>query len=102
LKISEVTEIYHHRQPLYYDRVHPETISQSQQARQTERAATAVRNALVRRGLSDRYCFNVTSDNRFKIEANINRRSGKNLHLYYLTPPIACYSDLPIAINFYT
>jgi glycosyltransferase involved in cell wall biosynthesis len=68
LKISEVTEIYHHPQPLYYYRVHPDTISQSQQARQTERAATAVRNALVRRGLSDRYRLNVSSDDRFKIE----------------------------------
>jgi glycosyltransferase involved in cell wall biosynthesis len=67
LKISEVTEIYHLPQPLYYYRVHPETISSSQRAKQTERAEVAVRNALVRRGLSDRYQLNVTDDNRFKI-----------------------------------
>ena len=67
LKISEVTEIYHLQQPFYYYRIHPDTISQSQNARQTERAATAVRNALVRRGLSDRYRLNVTEGDRFRI-----------------------------------
>jgi glycosyltransferase involved in cell wall biosynthesis len=71
LKISEVTEIYHHPQPLYYYRLHPETISHQQRAKQTERAATAVNNALKRRGLSDRYRLNITADDRFKLEANI-------------------------------
>jgi hypothetical protein len=77
LKISEVTDIYHHLQPLYYYRVHSETISQGQKAKQVERAATAVRNALKRRGLSDRYCLNVTSDERFKIEANVTHPAKK-------------------------
>lgn len=77
LKISEVTDIYHHPQPLYYYRTHSETISASQKAQQTERAATAVRNALKRRGLSDRYCLNVTSDERFKIEANVTHPAKK-------------------------
>jgi glycosyltransferase involved in cell wall biosynthesis/D-alanine-D-alanine ligase-like ATP-grasp enzyme len=67
LKISEVTEIYHLQQPLYYYRVHPETISQSQKAQQTERAATAVRNALARRGLSERYQLNVSPTGLFKL-----------------------------------
>jgi glycosyltransferase involved in cell wall biosynthesis len=67
LKISEVTEIYHHLQPLYYYRVHPNTISASQQTQQTERAATAVKNALGRRGLSDRYRLDVSEGGRFKI-----------------------------------
>ncbi len=67
LKISEVTEIYHHPQPLYYYRVHPATISGSQKVQQTERADTAVRNALVRRGLSDRYRLDVIEGDRFKI-----------------------------------
>jgi glycosyltransferase involved in cell wall biosynthesis len=68
LKISEVTEIKHHPQPLYSYRVHPETISQSQKAKQTERAATAVRNALQRRGLSERYQLNIIEGDRFKLE----------------------------------
>jgi glycosyltransferase involved in cell wall biosynthesis len=67
LKISEIAEIYHHRQVLYYYRSHPDTISASQKAQQTERAATAVRNALVRRGLSHRYRLDVTEGGRFKI-----------------------------------
>lgn len=71
LKISEVTDIYHHPQPLYYYRVHKDTISQGQRAKQVERAATAVRNALKRRGLNDRYSLNVSPDGRFKIEAKI-------------------------------
>ena len=66
LKISEVTEIYHHPQPLYYYRVHPATISVRQKVQQTERAAHAVRNALVR-GLSDRYRLDVIEGDRFKI-----------------------------------
>jgi glycosyltransferase involved in cell wall biosynthesis len=71
LKISEVTEIYHCSQPLYYYRLHPRMISWTQQADITACAAMAVRNALVRRGLSDRYRLNVTADNLFKLEANI-------------------------------
>jgi glycosyltransferase involved in cell wall biosynthesis len=78
LKISEVTEIYHHPQPLYYYRVHPKMISQTQKADVTACAAMAVRNALVRRGLSDRYSLNVTSDARFKIVANTNLSSRSN------------------------
>ena len=71
LKISEVAEIYHHPQPLYDYRIHSTMISQTQRAEVTVGAATAVRNALVRRGLSDRYRLNVSPDGRFKIEANI-------------------------------
>jgi glycosyltransferase involved in cell wall biosynthesis len=67
LRISEVTEIYHHPQPLYCYRVHPTMISQTQKADLTADAAMAVRNALVRRGLSGRYCLNVTTDNRFQL-----------------------------------
>jgi glycosyltransferase involved in cell wall biosynthesis len=71
LKISEVTEIYHYPQPLYYYRLHPTMVSRIQQTVVVACAAMAVRNALVRRGLSDRYRLNVTPDNRFKLEANI-------------------------------
>jgi glycosyltransferase involved in cell wall biosynthesis len=71
LKISEITEIYHHPQPLYDYRIHSTMISHTQRAEVTAGAATAVRNALLRRGLSDRYRLNVSPDGRFKIEANI-------------------------------
>jgi glycosyltransferase involved in cell wall biosynthesis len=72
LKISEIAEIHHHPQPLYYYRIHPDTISGIQKAQQTERAATAVRNALVRRGLSNRYRLDVIEGDRFKIVKGVN------------------------------
>lgn len=68
LKISEITQIYHVKKPLYYYRTHPETISQTQKAKQIERSATAVKNALVRRGLSDRYYLSVSPEGQFKIQ----------------------------------
>ena len=86
-EITEITEIYHHPQPLYYYRVYPETISGSQKVQQsvaghppsTERAAHAVRNALVRRGLSDRYRLDViestTCCSRFKVVSNFAKPS---------------------------
>jgi glycosyltransferase involved in cell wall biosynthesis len=67
LKIAEVTEIFHCPQSLYAYRVHPTMISQLQRTDVTTCSAKAVRNALVRRGLSDRYCLHVTTDGRFKI-----------------------------------
>lgn len=71
LKISEIAEICHHPQPLYHYRVHPTMISHTQRVEVTAGAAQAVRNALVRRGLIDRYRLNVSPDGRFKIETNI-------------------------------
>jgi hypothetical protein len=67
LKISEVTEIYHLQRSLYFYRTHPDTISQAQKAKQIERAATAVKNALVRRGFSDRYSLDIHNGDRFRI-----------------------------------
>ncbi len=67
LKISEVTTIAHLQQPLYYYRTHPDTISQAQRSKQVERSSTAIRNALVRRGLADRYCLNILEGDRFQI-----------------------------------
>lgn len=68
LKISEIAEISHCPSPLYFYRTHPHQISSSQKERQTERAAAAVKNALVRRGLSDRYYLD-WRDGRFRILA---------------------------------
>jgi glycosyltransferase involved in cell wall biosynthesis len=67
LKISEVTGIYHLQRSLYFYRTHPDTISQAQKAKQIERAATAVKNALVRRGFSDRYSLDIHNGDRFRI-----------------------------------
>jgi glycosyltransferase involved in cell wall biosynthesis len=67
LKISEVTNIYHHQAALYNYRVHPTMISSTQKAQLNAGAAMAVRNALVRRGLSQRYRLDITPDGRFTI-----------------------------------
>ena len=67
LKISEVTEIYHLQQPLYYYRVHPDTSSVIQKDLQIECSATAVRNALVRRGLNERYQLTVSPTGLFRL-----------------------------------
>jgi glycosyltransferase involved in cell wall biosynthesis len=70
LKISEVTTIAHLQQPLYYYRTHPDTISQAQRSKQVERSSTAIRNALVRRGLADRYRLDVIDGDQFQIVRN--------------------------------
>lgn len=72
LKVSEVTEIYHLQESLYYYREHPDSISQSGLQEQTEFAAKAVRNALVRRGLTDRYQLYVSTVGQFKIKKRRN------------------------------
>jgi glycosyltransferase involved in cell wall biosynthesis len=67
LKVSEVTMIHHLEEPLYYYRAHPNTISNSQQSKQIERAGAAIKNALVRRGLSNHYALEILAGGRFKI-----------------------------------
>jgi glycosyltransferase involved in cell wall biosynthesis len=67
LKISEVTEIYHLCASLYFYRVHPAAITQTQKPEVIAYASQAVRNALFRRGLSSRYRLEVTEGDRFKI-----------------------------------
>ena len=67
LKLAEVTEIYHLRQPLYYYREHVQSMSQSTRSKLVEYSARAVANALVRRGLADRYYLNVLPDGGFQL-----------------------------------
>jgi glycosyltransferase involved in cell wall biosynthesis len=67
LKISEVTEIYHLEQALYYYRIHADNISRRRQVTQVEFSATAVRKALIRRGLSETYDLAILEGDRFKL-----------------------------------
>jgi hypothetical protein len=67
LKLAEVTEIYHLRQPLYYYREHVQSMSQSTRSKLVEYSARAVTNALIRRGLADRYYLNVLPDGGFQL-----------------------------------
>lgn len=53
LKLSEVTEIRHVPKPLYYYRVHGNSISKSRQFEQVYYSSEAISRALQRRGLAD-------------------------------------------------
>ncbi|WP_017660949.1 glycosyltransferase [Baaleninema simplex] len=53
LRLSEITEIYHLPQPLYFYRLHRENTSRRHQTLQIARSKKAVENALERRHLSD-------------------------------------------------
>lgn len=65
LKISEVTHVHHLKRSLYFYRTHAQSISQQQHTQQAECAARAIRNAIVRRGLSDRLELEVQLPSRF-------------------------------------
>jgi glycosyltransferase involved in cell wall biosynthesis len=54
LKLSEVTEIYHLKRPLYYYRKHTESISHQHRTEQENQTIKAIASALERRGLSAR------------------------------------------------
>jgi glycosyltransferase involved in cell wall biosynthesis/mannosyltransferase OCH1-like enzyme len=68
LKLSEVTEIYHLQQPLYYYRKHPQSISHIGKQEQIEYSGKAVQNALDRRGLADLYQFNILPTGQFQLQ----------------------------------
>jgi glycosyltransferase involved in cell wall biosynthesis len=52
LKLSEVTQIYHLQESLYYYRVHPASISKRHQREQILNARVAIAHALERRGMT--------------------------------------------------
>jgi glycosyltransferase involved in cell wall biosynthesis len=67
LKLSEVTEIHHLSQPLYYYRTHTNSLSQQRRSEQTACAQRAVETALIRRGLAERYQLEVDPPSRFRL-----------------------------------
>lgn len=67
LRASEVAPFVYLPKPLYCYRVHPNSISTARRLEQIENSARAVRDALQRRGLSDRYRLKVTLLSRFEI-----------------------------------
>jgi glycosyltransferase involved in cell wall biosynthesis len=68
LKLSEVTEVYHLQQPLYYYRKHPQSVSHVGNQEQLEYSGKAVQNALSRRGLADLYQFKVLPTGQFQLQ----------------------------------
>ena len=72
LKIAEVTQIHHLSKVLYSYREHIDSISQSTIQQQIDYSARAVNNALIRRGLIDRYQLQITPLGQFKIKRRID------------------------------
>ena len=67
LKLSEVTEIRHVSKPLYYYRVHDNSISKSKQFEQVYYSSKAITTALQRRGLSEQISLRVELRPRFSL-----------------------------------
>jgi glycosyltransferase involved in cell wall biosynthesis len=59
LKLSEEAAVYHVNQPLYYYRIHTNSLSQRYRMRQIQESGKAIAQALERRGLGDRYAVDV-------------------------------------------
>ncbi|HEY9645028.1 MAG TPA: glycosyltransferase, partial [Chroococcidiopsis sp.] len=60
LKLSEITQVHHLRQPLYHYRIHPHSLSQQDPMAQVQCSKQAIERALERRGLSDRLQVKLT------------------------------------------
>jgi glycosyltransferase involved in cell wall biosynthesis len=75
LKLSEVTQFYHLREPLYYYRIHSASMSKRHQREQIRDARVAVTHALKRRGLEDEILGNSRSNHAKSAVERIRRRS---------------------------
>ncbi|HAZ47836.1 MAG TPA: filamentous hemagglutinin [Cyanobacteria bacterium UBA11369] len=67
LRLSEVTQVQQVKKPLYYYRHYPENISHQQRMQQIMCSAEAVKRAIARRGLSDRFELDVQIVSRFSL-----------------------------------
>jgi glycosyltransferase involved in cell wall biosynthesis len=67
LRLSEVTQIEQVKQPLYYYRVHADSISVQGEVEQIRASQRAINNALKRRGLDDRYELHVRIVGQFSL-----------------------------------
>jgi glycosyltransferase involved in cell wall biosynthesis len=76
LKLSEVTQVYHLPQPLYFYRDHPHSISQARRLEQIQCSQRAVENALQRRGLSDRFELVVQTNPDQTCQFRLRRKSS--------------------------
>jgi GT2 family glycosyltransferase len=68
LKLSEITDIHHLERPLYYYRNHPQSISQGKRVEQIGYAQQAINDAIMRRGLGDRYELDVQIIGQFALK----------------------------------
>ncbi|MEG3836282.1 MULTISPECIES: sulfotransferase [unclassified Microcoleus] len=67
LRLSEVTEIRKINKPLYYYRIHQQTVSRQHRAEQILLCRTAVEQALQRRGLADKLELGVELVGQFRL-----------------------------------
>lgn len=75
LRLSEVTQIYHHPKPLYLYRTHSDSISESQHLKQILASQKSINNALFRRGLTDSLELEVNFNPRFILKQKIKAHS---------------------------
>lgn len=75
LRMSEITQIEHLRDPLYFYRRSEDSISNVKRLEQIESSARAIREALARRKLDDKYRLEVEVVGRFAIRP---RTQGEN------------------------
>ncbi|MEM9567850.1 MAG: glycosyltransferase [Cyanobacteria bacterium P01_E01_bin.34] len=68
LKLSEVTEIRHVPKPLYYYRIHGNSISKARQLEQVHFSGEAITTALKRRGLSEQLDLRVELSPKFYLQ----------------------------------
>lgn len=68
LRLSEITEVYHLKQPLYYYRQHSGNMSQTQRVELIYSSQKAIARALQRRGLSDEYDIKVEIIGKYYLE----------------------------------
>jgi len=67
LKLSEITQIQHLARPLYYYRVHADTVSSAQRLKQIMASKEAIARALVRRGMDKDFEIDVEIVGRFRL-----------------------------------
>lgn len=68
LKLSEITQIHHLQEPLYFYRVHTERISTQRRMEQIQCSMQAVNDAIERRGLSQQFELEVEIRSRFHLK----------------------------------
>ncbi|HEY9616735.1 MAG TPA: glycosyltransferase, partial [Microcoleaceae cyanobacterium] len=88
LRLSEITEIQQLKQPLYYYRLHGTNTSVRYRIEQVLRSRLAVRRALERRGLSDRFTIDVElPSGRFILRQRLSPPApAANSHKHLTTP----------------
>ena len=78
LRMSEVTEVRHVKQPLYFYRIHQDSISLGRQIEQIDCSKRAVENALVRRGYDTNYFLQVQLVPKFILRRKTETDGGED------------------------